>query len=231
MARRRRNGGSRSGTAITIIATIVCMPCICVIGVGIFSRELFRAAKEYENPKKKASRIARERKNALKRATPKPLEPRLERNLTIGRKKLNPGIEVVDVDVDVGAEDKDIREKDSEKDGSGDVDEKGVEEIIRVEKGGRTDQQKQSLLFQLPTEVRRQIWEETLGGYLFHMYYVDAYRRMAHTRCKHNHEKKALCMNESELVNLCRMNIKQPGNADEWGHTNMLSILQSCRRM
>ena len=40
--------------------------------------------------------------------------------------------------------------------------------------------QMQSRLFQLPAEFRWQIWEDMLGGYVFHILFVDAYRRMSH---------------------------------------------------
>jgi len=43
-----------------------------------------------------------------------------------------------------------------------------------------THDQLQSGLFQLPFELRKQIWDDVLGGYVFHIFFVEAYRRMSH---------------------------------------------------
>lgn len=87
----------------------------------------------------------------------------------------------------------------------------------------RTEDQFQSPLFQLPLEVRRQIYEEVLGGYVIHIYFVQAYRRLSHIRCK---DRSPLCKGTT-----CRTRHKVPGAKDPWGNISLLHMLQSCRRM
>lgn len=45
---------------------------------------------------------------------------------------------------------------------------------------GTTHDQLQSRLFKLPLELREQIWENVLGGHLFHIHHVQAYKRFSH---------------------------------------------------
>jgi hypothetical protein len=84
-----------------------------------------------------------------------------------------------------------------------------------------TDQQLQSPLFMLPLEVRRQIYEEVIGGYTIHIYHLEAYKRMGHVRCKDS------C---SEFCT-ARSMYKQKGAPDSVGNISLLAPLLSCRRM
>ena len=202
MARRRRRNVLKN--TITVVATICLLPCICMIGGGIIAKELFCKAKNYERPKTRGRREAAERKKELLRTTPRLFdkEVRLERNLTIGRELL-------------GEKEVEVLE----------LDEKGKQVVVKEKKvWGTTEDQLDSPLFQLPAELRNQIWEEVLGGYVFHVHFVQTYRRMSHTRCK---------THSPEICNgvPCRQIFKVPGASDQWGHVELLSILQSCRRM
>lgn len=84
-----------------------------------------------------------------------------------------------------------------------------------------THHQSQSPLFWLPLEVRRQIYEETIGGYIIHIYCLEAYKRMNHVRCKT--PKHEVCS--------CRHMYKQKGIPDSCGNIDLLAPLKSCRRM
>ncbi len=96
---------------------------------------------------------------------------------------------------------------------------------VEVVKGrGRTEWQEQSPLFNLPLEIRRQIYEEAIGGYTLHVFTLDAYRRMAHTRCK------TAVMPEHGNCS-CAVRARQKGVCDEWGNSELLALLMTCRRM
>jgi hypothetical protein len=86
---------------------------------------------------------------------------------------------------------------------------------------GRTDPQEQSFFFKLPEEIRRQIYGELISGYTFHIRYIEAYRRMGHTRCK------------TKLPDTCKClyYVRKKGVPDEWGQADLLAPLQTCRRM
>lgn len=84
-----------------------------------------------------------------------------------------------------------------------------------------THDQLQSPLFRLPLEVRRQIYEETIGGYIIHIYCLEAYKRMNHVRCKT--PKHEACS--------CRRMYKQKGIPDSFGNIDLLAPMKSCRRM
>jgi hypothetical protein len=217
LAMTRRSNLSTVETTITIIATICFLPCICVIGGGVIAKDLIVKAKNYERPKKRMRRQAEEKRKEVLRSTPRVLEPRLERHLTIGRKVIIS--EEEEVGVAVGVEE---------------IGEKGNDGLVVREKkkvvAATTDDQMQSMLFQLPLEIRRQIWEETMGGYVFHIYFVQAYRRMSHTRCK-TREPEMCKGRDTPPREPCRNTFKVPGAKDAWGHSNLLSVLQSCRRM
>jgi hypothetical protein len=86
-----------------------------------------------------------------------------------------------------------------------------------------TDWQENSAFFNLPLEIRKQIYEEAIGGYTLHIFTLDAYRRMSHTRCKGVSPTSASCQ--------CPLLSRQPGVADEWGNICLLSLVMTCRRM
>jgi hypothetical protein len=190
-----------------------------VIGTGIIAKDLFYKAKRYERPKTKMRKRDEARRKEVLRTTPRPLEPRLERHLTIGREILVEKEENMEVLSEKREEVEVLKEK--------------KEEQIEIVKGkseiGRTDDQMESPLFKLPLEIRRQIWEDTLGGYVFHIYFVQAYRRMSHTRCKARSPEP--CKGGDLSLSPCRANFKVLGARDQWGHSNLISILQCCRRM
>lgn len=85
-------------------------------------------------------------------------------------------------------------------------------------------QQDSSFMTKLPYEVRQQIYRETIGGYVFHIYFVDAYRRMAHLRCKHQDPDR--CEKKK-----CRNKLKQKGAKDKWGQCDLIALFKSCRIM
>jgi hypothetical protein len=233
--------------------------------------------KNYELPKTKMRKREEKRQKGIWRTTPRPLEPRLERHLTIGReiiaekdsgeeniqkckgdkclqsrkaffriktgKKAPEELKIGKVKMDMPSLD-DLTESDPYTitcemrrrenrifEFAKEKNEYQLTELVQSKKieAGKTDDQLQSYLFKLPLEIRRQIWEETLGGYVFHIYFVQAYRRMSHTRCKTR--LPAICKNDDPISGPCRQLFKVPGAPDKWGHSNILSILQSCRRM
>jgi hypothetical protein len=85
------------------------------------------------------------------------------------------------------------------------------------------DWQENSAFFNLPLEIRKQIYEEAIGGYTLHIFTLDAYRRMSHTRCKGVSPTSASCQ--------CPLLSRQPCVADEWGNICLLSLVMTCRRM
>jgi hypothetical protein len=87
-----------------------------------------------------------------------------------------------------------------------------------------TLQQETSSFFKLPFEIRQKIYEDVLGGYVIHIHFVQAYRRMSHTRCKSS--TPAICDGKE-----CRERFKVPGVPDEWGNVSLLALLLTCRRM
>ena len=201
MARRSRRTSAIEGS-LTAIGVICFLPFICVAGGKIIASDLFDRAKSYVRFKKWERRQPEERKIQMMRSTPRTVSPRLERHLTIGRPKPKPSTEELN-----------LREK-SEEIG-----------VVKISKALTvTDRQEKSGLFKLPFEIRCSIYEELLGGHVIHIYFVEAYRRMSHTRCKHLSPE--ICRRIP-----CGQRFKVPGAPDEWGNVGLLSILQSCRRM
>lgn len=200
MVRRQRH---RRMTAVestyTVIATICFLPCICAIGGGIIAGELFSKARNYERRKKRWQREGKERWSQMMRTSPKTLEPRLERHLTIGRPE--------------------PKSKDCE----GEEWQEG-DDVKASKMPAATGAQRESLFFKLPLEIRRKIYGEVLGHHVIHIYFVEAYRKMSHTRCKLRFPD--VCRRLE-----CRHNIKIRGAQDQWGNISLLPLLQSCRRM
>lgn len=58
---------------------------------------------------------------------------------------------------------------------------------------------------------------------MIHIYFVQAYRRLSHIRCK---DRSPLCKGTT-----CRTRHKVPGAKDPWGNISLLHMLQSCRRI
>jgi hypothetical protein len=229
---------SLRSTVLTVTLTIVCFPCICVIGsLGLFAGGCLKIL-EYETPRRKRKK----EKLEVRRRTPRVLGPRLERHLTIGRDvgvvggeggedggehgdgMVGVGVDVDDIGGNEGSKLKSLRGvfarsvkgvrvvKGKEK-------ERARIEATREATKAKTDDQTQSLLFALPLEIRRQIWEDVVGGYTIHLNYIPVYKRFDHTRCKMN-----TCIQD-----YCKLQIKQEGARDEWGLVDLLALLSSCR--
>jgi hypothetical protein len=187
-----------------IALTIVCIPCICVIGTCVILSHCFAAFSTYERRSTRRKRQVEYEERERRRLTPWVLAPRLERDvdsLTICSD--DEGFDFREVENE--------SEFDEEEEGKG----KG--------KGGRTHWQDQSLFFRLlPLEIRQQVYEECIGGYTLHISTLDAYRRISHSRCKTT-PSPGSCP--------CTFLSRQPGVADEWGNTSLLHLLGTCRRM
>jgi hypothetical protein len=197
MARRRQRQpvGSVESAAM-VVAAICCMPCICVCGAGLLVAKMFHAAATYERPsvrRKREERLQDEsRQRTVRIQAPKVLGPRLQGSLTIGRR----------------------------------VEMEEHEELNRhvappSPTSKTTGEQLQSPLFRLPLEVRRQIYEEVIGGYVIHIYSLQAYKRMGHVRCK-----------TPDIIGCtCRTRYKQKGAPDCDGNIDLLAPLKTCRRV
>jgi hypothetical protein len=207
------------GQCGAIAITICCIPCICVVGSCVLISYASHKIKTYERPSTKRKRQLQRERREMRRRTPRILGPRLEGALTIGRG---------DGDLDLGYDPdrmpglgsrilKDEEEVDSESEVSSDS-----QDTIEGRVERRTDWQTQSSFFKLPLEIMRQIYEEAIGGYVFHIFSLEAYRRMSHTRCKTTRFPEDCAF---------RRQSKQPGAADEWGNISLLSLLTTCRRM
>lgn len=201
MVRRTRRLSAIEST-VTVIATTCFLPCICLIGGGIIAKDLFCKARKYERPKTRRRRECKERKKEMMRSTPRRVGLRLERHLTIGRPEPE----------EKKGEDADMHLS------------KAAEMPIASRVLTVTDRQEESGIFKLPLEIRRKIYEEVVGGYVIHIYFVEAYRRMSHTRCKNRTPE--VCRGIP-----CRQNFKVKGACDKWGNVGLLPLLQSCRRM
>jgi hypothetical protein len=182
-----------------IALTIACLPCICVVGTCVFLSHAFYSLSTYELPSTKRKRRREYEERERRRRTPWVLTPRSEQD-----------IEALSIlgDEDVGDEEEGVED---------DINE------IRKARGQRTAWQNQSRFFALPLEIRRQIYEDAMGGYTLHVFTIDAYRRMSHTRCKTESPAPVSCS--------CSLVARQPGVPDEWGNSSLLSFVMSCRRV
>jgi len=200
----------RDGAMIT--ATICCLPCLCLVGSYILLSHAFHKLISYERPSTRRKRACMWKEREIRRRTPRVLAPRtLGSTLTIGREDDGAmsglGSKIIELD-DSGS-----------RSGSSSSGEEVVRSPGRIER--RTDWQSQSPFFALPPEIRRLIYEEAIGGYTFHIFTQDAYRRMAHTRCKTRYPGECGCRSQT----------RQPGVPDEWGNISLLSLLTTSRRM
>jgi hypothetical protein len=85
------------------------------------------------------------------------------------------------------------------------------------------DQQPASLLFKLPKEVRLMIYEEVLGGKIFHI--VKRKNKLGHKLCKGSGNPER-CISDH-----CRGLKIQSGIHAGRGDGGLIQILQSCREM
>ena len=137
-----------------IILTLCCLPCICIVGgLGLTAGGIVKII-DWNSPWKKRKK----EKWEAKRQTPRVLEPRLERHLTIGREE--PCL-LDEIDKEISVCSKQYAMPPT-----------------------RTQEQMQSSLFKLPLEIRRQIYTQAIGGYMIHTNYVHIYKHFNHTRCK-----------------------------------------------
>ncbi|KAH8667485.1 hypothetical protein BGZ60DRAFT_431719 [Tricladium varicosporioides] len=250
MVRRRRQAHgneSLSGTLVTVGIAVCCMPCICAIGGVVLLSHTYKKISNYHRPSTLRKIEQRRRDRNFERRTPRNLVPRYGRKeidesglgltspLTIGRP-----IEVIYPDVNdlkpvVEIEFKnEIEGKDKSRYRLSQFLEKTKNQIAKEEVTPMPTpkelptpkvthlQQDSSFMTKLPYEIRQQIYRETIGGYVFHIYFVDAYRRMAHLRCKHQDPDR--CEKRD-----CRNRLKQQGAKDKWGQCDLMALLQSCR--
>ncbi|RFU34861.1 hypothetical protein B7463_g1482, partial [Scytalidium lignicola] len=217
VSRRRRANPIKK--CLTVAVTVCCLPCICAYGIGVIAVDVFQGIKNYEKPQKRDERRKEAKARTMRRRNPVGLDmgPRLERCLTLPLR--------VPERVDLGSSSHDgvywdgMIEELKSRGGK----EKTIEISPPVKVLQRTEDQLESPLFKLPLEIRRQIYEEVLGGHVFHIYFVQAYRRLSHTRCK---DRSTPCNGA-----VCRSMVKIPGAKDDWGNISLLHMLQSCRRV
>jgi hypothetical protein len=86
-----------------------------------------------------------------------------------------------------------------------------------------TDQQIASLLFKLPRELRLMIYEEVLGGKVFHI--VRRKEKLGHKLCKGSGNPDQ-CISDH-----CRGFKAQSGVHAGRGDGGLIQLLQSCRKM
>jgi hypothetical protein len=178
--------------------TACCFPCLCLCGAGFIISRLFHCVTNYTTPgtrRRQAAEAARQTEEAM--------EEREARKLRVcAAKFLGPRLEG---SLTIGR-------KEPQQTG-------GLQDhVIRPK---RTDGQLQSPLFRLPLEVRRQIYEEVIGGYVIHIYLLQAYKRIGHIRCDQPDSERCMCRNM----------YKQKGIPDASGNIDLLAPLRSCRRV
>jgi len=199
-----------------IALTIVCLPCICVVGTCVLLSDFVYSCSMYKLPSTRRRRQREYQEREKRRRTPWVLAPRIGEGeaLTIGNNLVSiPGL---------GSKIPRHNEKDDSE--SGDVP-KPKTRLRKAKTGKESHWQEQSPLFNLPLELRMQIYEEAIAGYTLHIFTLDAYRRMAHTRCKTTN------LPANPLPCQCAFVSRQPGVADEWGNVSLLALLMSCRRV
>jgi hypothetical protein len=208
-------------------------------------KNLIVNVKEYERPKTKRRRRDEDERKELLRTTPKRLPPRLAHHLTIGRPVLLENKYVLEF----GGNGNDIGENAKMNAGKKvkkarmdtDKNDKHMEIVSKKKSEAKTHNQEASWPFKLPLEIRKHIYKEAIGGYCIHIHFVEAYRRMGHSRCKL--DGSVVCMGltwqasapvvSRDLLtpNFSREKFRLPGALDEWGNSGLLPLLQSCRRM
>ncbi|KAF4630280.1 hypothetical protein G7Y89_g7855 [Cudoniella acicularis] len=249
--RRVGHGNEALGEAlITIGVAVCCIPCICVIGGTVLMEHAYDKIHNYHRPATLRKMEQRRQDREFERRTPKNLAPRygargreeqgpeMISHLTIGRsmEEISPALSEdskAAIDIEVEPETK-AKRKSIFRDPLNNaketpvVEKKAViavlpEEPLSPSPSKITNNQDDCLLLtKLPLEIRQQIYREAIGGYVFHIYFVDAYRRMANTRCKHSDPK--ICGKKE-----CRSLFKQKGARDPWGASDLMALLKSCR--
>lgn len=189
------------GMVFTLLK-ILLLPLLLAYVSPLYVKQLYEKARDYETRETRRNKVEERIEQARAKKTPRILLPRIgdELFLTIGK-----------------TDDGEIVQRENGK-AKGKSKGKFKRRMI-------TDTQTNCILFRLPTEVRRLVWTEAVGGYLLHMRYVEAYKRMAFTRCKHEFGD-VICDTER-----CIELMKQTGAKDKWGNIELLSLLQTCRRM
>ncbi|CZR63881.1 uncharacterized protein PAC_13778 [Phialocephala subalpina] len=211
-------------TPVLAIYFIFTIPFYCILGVvyHTFQSCLEPWVKSRECKREKR-RQEQETRNAIIKHTPSILGPRdgpgAGRPLTIGR----PEEAVTVTEVASGTE-------------------MEVEAKVEVEDGAigapkslwkrRTDEQSQCHLFKLPLEIRNQIWEELITGYTIHIFFVENYLPMGHSRCKPEGGRSCACQLEAKQWRAYQpRSLKQKGAVDAWGQCELLALPKTCRRI
>ena len=191
-------------TTATVTETICLLPIITSIASISVTVKTHRFVKEYERPAKTARKARIREQREWRSTVPRPVKERGE--------GWGDGLSVCgSVGGVCGGEG-----EEGEGNGNG-------ERISDDGKGKRlTVEQRDSPLSKLPPEVRRQVWEEVLGEYVFHIRFLEAYRKMGHVRCKTRYPE--VCKERE-----CRMRSKIRGAEDEWGVVDLLALLRTCR--
>jgi hypothetical protein len=84
-------------------------------------------------------------------------------------------------------------------------------------------EQTESPLFKLPREIRQMIYEQLLGGNVFHI--VRRRKKLGHTRCRAYREP------DQCIPTRCR-GLKLPSGVHAgYGDGDLIEVLQSCRRV
>jgi hypothetical protein len=198
---------------------IVCLPCICILGLFVLLSHCYSTLSNYELPSSRRKRESETQEREARQRRPWVLATRVE-----GERGVD-ALSLCDSDFDVG-------EQDEEEEGEKDQEVKskcGRKEKMK-RKGRKTHWQQRSPLFALPLEIRNRVYEECIGGYTIHISTLDAYHRMAHTRCK-TPPLSTLSTLSSSCSCACGFLARQKGMVDQWGNTSLLHLLGTCRRM
>jgi hypothetical protein len=199
--------------SLLVALTIVCLPCICILGLCVLISHCYSTLSTYELPSTRKKREIETQERDARRRIPFVLGSRVERDVdTLSLRESDS-----DSDSDSGFG------KDEEQRAKGKWGRKGKGKGNGKER--KTHWQEQSPLFNLPLEIRNRVYEECIGGYTIHISTLDAYHRMSHTRCK----SPSLPTVSSNCA--CGFLVLQKGVADEWGNTSLLHLLVTCRRM
>jgi hypothetical protein len=190
---------------------IVCLPCICILGLCVLLSHCYSTLSTYELPSSREKRESETQEREARQRRPWVLATRVEGERGVDALSLCDS----DFDSDSGAEEKDQEVKS-----------KCGRTEKRKGKGSKTHWQQQSPLFALPLEIRNRVYEECISGYTIHISTLDAYHRMAHTRCK---TPSTLSTLSSTCA--CGFLARQKGMVDQWGNTSLLHLLGTCRRM
>jgi hypothetical protein len=209
MSRCRHYTRTKLRESFLLALTIICLPCICILGLCILITHCYSTLSTYELPSTRKKREVETQEREARRRIPWVLGSRVER-----------GVDALS-----------LRDSDSDSDSASDFEEREVQDVKSKwgrkgkGKGRKTHWQEQSPLFILPLEIRNRVYEECIGGYTIHISTLDAYHRMSHTRCKSSFFPTV----SSNCA--CGFLVRQMGVPDEWGNTSLVHLLATCRRM